>query len=577
MSGKENGMQNLPVVVQEYISLIIKKMRYRRKVRADVRAELINHFEDELRSIEDQAQKEKKAGELIVEFGDAKLLGVLMRRAKKRCRPLWRTAVVRTFQAIGIMFGLFIVYCVYISLGVPTIRIDYVNRINQMARPVADESLNAAALYDKAMALYIEEPKLEVNHTYDYMYFEHTIDGNETYVMKKDLLDVIRGKRWIDELEERELNALKSWINSNQHCIEFYKQGSLKPYCWWERSIKENESLFHLLLPELSKMKDISRMIECNIRIKAEHGDIDGAFEDIIHIYRAGEHFKGPRTLVEQLVGIAIQSLAVNSAFEIISRKEVSPKQLERFHSNFQKSLDNAIYTVDFQIERFFFMDLIQRCYTDDGRGSGRMSPIGLKRYASDWDVDLLSITEDDWTFGLQYIGMSVISPNREKLSNMVDKYYDSFDEYAKLTPWQGKDADFLMDIDEWSRFKRLRYWPITYFIPAIKRLGMLYHRTKVTADALVTVIALKRFEQANDVYPETLSELVQAGFLKDVPADPFSSGVLAYKKQGDSFVLYSLGENLKDDGGQVYRNEKGKVRLWDGRGGDAVFWPVQE
>ena len=37
----------LPTCVEEYINLIVKKMRYRRKVRRDVRKELTAHFEDE--------------------------------------------------------------------------------------------------------------------------------------------------------------------------------------------------------------------------------------------------------------------------------------------------------------------------------------------------------------------------------------------------------------------------------------------------------------------------------------------------------------------------------------------------
>jgi len=84
-------------------------MRYRRKVRRDVQAELAAHFEDELKDCENDEDKEQKAKQLITEFGDVKLLAVLLRRAKKRCRPLWRKALVRSLQVLGIIVLYFLI------------------------------------------------------------------------------------------------------------------------------------------------------------------------------------------------------------------------------------------------------------------------------------------------------------------------------------------------------------------------------------------------------------------------------------------------------------------------------------
>ena len=99
----------LPACAEEYIQLIVKKMRYRRKVRQEVQEELTAHFTDELKDCETDEDRQQKAKQLIAEFGDVKLLAVLLRRAKKRCRPLWRTAVVRSFQVFGIIVIYFII------------------------------------------------------------------------------------------------------------------------------------------------------------------------------------------------------------------------------------------------------------------------------------------------------------------------------------------------------------------------------------------------------------------------------------------------------------------------------------
>jgi hypothetical protein len=72
------------------------------------------------------------------------------------------------------------------------------------------------------------------------------------------------------------------------------------------------------------------------------------------------------------------------------------------------------------------------------------------------------------------------------------------------------------------------------------------------------------------------LNQLVTAGYLKQLPMDSFSDKPLVYKKTEDNFILYSVGPDFKDDGGEPGRDRKGRVRLWVGEG-DVVFWPQPE
>ena len=63
-------LQNLPECAKDFVKLIIKKMRYRKKIRADVMAELTAHFEDELRDCKNDEEKEQKAQQLIEDGAD---------------------------------------------------------------------------------------------------------------------------------------------------------------------------------------------------------------------------------------------------------------------------------------------------------------------------------------------------------------------------------------------------------------------------------------------------------------------------------------------------------------------------
>jgi len=112
--------------------------------------------------------------------------------------------------------------------------------------------------------------------------------------------------------------------------------------------------------------------------------------------------------------------------------------------------------------------------------------------------------------------------------------------------------------------------------MPAKDRVSEIAYRGKASYQATITVLALRRWRLEKNEYPANLDELVAAGYLKELPADPFSDKPLVYKKTGDDFTLYSVGCNFKDDGGESGKDSKGRPTKWRGNG-DTVFWPVPE
>ncbi len=75
---------------------------------------------------------------------------------------------------------------------------------------------------------------------------------------------------------------------------------------------------------------------------------------------------------------------------------------------------------------------------------------------------------------------------------------------------------------------------------------------TDTQSALLMTMLALRAYKLEHGSYPASLSALVPE-YLKAVPADPFAlSGPLRYKLQGATYLLYSVGPDGKDDGGQA-------------------------
>ena len=111
---------------------------------------------------------------------------------------------------------------------------------------------------------------------------------------------------------------------------------------------------------------------------------------------------------------------------------------------------------------------------------------------------------------------------------------------------------------------------------PNFDRILTLSHQNKADVQATLTIIATIYFKQVEGKYPDNLELLIEKGYLKELPIDPYSDKPLIYKKTEDGFILYSISEDFIDNGGKHKYSELNKPIPWPQDDGDAVFWPVE-
>jgi len=534
---KQRAFYRFPACTEEYIKQVLKKMRYRRKVRQDVQVELAAHFEDELKDCKTDEKREQKAKQLITEFGDVKLLAVLLRRAKKRCRPLWRKALVRSLQVLGIIVLYFLICSSPMLVGKPTISINYVDWLNELVQAGKDEQDNARPYYEKAFKLYVEMPQW---------------------------LSKSRAK-WPTDLNDVQLSSLPTWLEDNQAAFEAVRQGSRCVDYWSKYTSDEPELARGGLVADtmekvLPSYKSLARAMRWQILYKAYNGDIDTALSDSVALMKFGGHLQGHGLLIEQLVGIAIEALAHNAIFMLLDRIDVPADVLKSTQEELDKQFGSQEPVISMEAEKAFWYDQIQRTFTDDGQGSGRMLVRGLPYVAS-----------DDWKENLWRL-ISFNYPDRQEMVAKIDEYFGRFAEILAETPYDLRNEA----IDEQEGNEEVRIAPIMLKIttPAYRRVSQIAWRMKTGRQALLTVLAIMRYEREKGQYPADLNELVEAGYLKKLPIDPYSDGPLIYRRTNGGFLLYSFGMDFTDDGGKLGLGSRGTPRMWADNG-DWVFWPV--
>ncbi|MCS7263856.1 MAG: type II secretion system protein GspG [Armatimonadetes bacterium] len=85
--------------------------------------------------------------------------------------------------------------------------------------------------------------------------------------------------------------------------------------------------------------------------------------------------------------------------------------------------------------------------------------------------------------------------------------------------------------------------------LPELAWLFEIIAKTKAHQRLLQTALALSQYRHKRGSYPATLSELVP-NYLPYVPKDPFDGKTLRYRKEEQGFKLWSVGDDLTDDGG---------------------------
>jgi predicted nucleotidyltransferase len=556
---------DLPQVAIDYIDSVIKHMKYRRKVRADVREELTAHFIDALADCENDDERQKAAQKLIAEFGDAKLLGKLLRRAKKRCRPLWRTVVARTFQWIGILFLLLIVYIGWFFSGKPAITTDYLGIMNRQVRPVADDSQNAWPLYEQAVQCYIEPKEIDQDTAAD--------DPDGPGGMDEHQAQFDRSPRPLKTLSQQELKILNQWLSDNHQALDFVRQGNQKPYYWQEYKIHGGGYgdcvEFEPMLYNFVNYRHLTYLLSWQGLLNAERGEFKKSFGGILDAYSFGSHLRGQNTTsIDQFLAISMEGMSTNTLRIVLAEygEQIDAPLLDQVRKRFATMIENEDFTTDFNAAKLLLHAEIQQSFTQPRIGK---SHLYIQRFEEGWPLEPDNFDEAKIIFHMLFT-----HPGRSETLKSVNDFYEVAEKIATATPATQQKEEFFFDECLAEYEEKNIFLHFFYPAPAVEQVVRISYRARIDREATLAVLAILHYQKQHGELPENLDMLVGKGLLKEVPIDPFSDEPLVYRKTDDGFTLYSVGYNFTDDGGVPGTNSIGKPRRW-GVNGDAVFWPV--
>jgi hypothetical protein len=382
----------------------------------------------------------------------------------------------------------------------------------------------------------------------------------ELYVAPDEEMKKLLPETPWSELSPEQRTAFSEWVDQNEEAWAHFAEASKKAYCYREYDVGDEEShpmLIAIVLPHLNEMRDLSKLGVSLSRKHLEDGNITQAVDACLAVIRCGWHWQGSGTLIEQLVGWANERIGYDQMAVILDSAELSAAQISDIDQQLAGIASKGYREVAVEFERITFLDIVQHSFTKGGPGGGHIIP---KAYQM--------LDDGDEPFG--YMGGGLIHAGRDRTVAAGNRVYGQMEKMVKLSPYQRNTSDVESTEDVLKTFNKYRYALLWVFVPALERISDIRYQSKSTHEATLTLLGIKRWQKDKGSPPESLEQLKEAGYLKTLPDDPYSDGALRYIKKDNDFVLYSIGQDFKDNKGKQDPDYR-----WGKPERDRVFWPL--
>ena len=337
-------------------------------------------------------------------------------------------------------------------------------------------------------------------------------------------------------------SALAAFMQRNREALQFFAQGEQYEQSRYPIDLTKGSDT---LLPHLMGIKRGMQLSEMAAILDAENNDEKQAADDVLMTLALARSLKAEPFLISQLVRVAGVSLAVDALNQVVNRTTLPPESLSELSQafravedcdargeGFNRSLIGEKVMVMAAFTKASIQELAALAAQDTTEEQRRQMVQLLKQPGG------LKVEQDylETTFQQLLAARKEAFPERLKNAAVVQQRATETTNGALLLN------------NSW----------LTGYAGIISREARCLANVRLALAA----VTLEQFRAAHvNRYPAGLSEL-SPNYLNTTLMDPFDGQPLRYRKQNDGYVLYSIGPDLKNNGGNQM----------NGKGRDLVF-----
>jgi hypothetical protein len=303
--------------------------------------------------------------------------------------------------------------------------------------------------------------------------------------------------------------------------------------------------LISTMMPHVQKARVVGFALTFDAYLRALDGDGDGALRSCRASLNTGRALGDEPAPISQFIRASGSRRAARAAERVLALGEASPKALEEMQRALAGEAEEPLQLTTARAQRVFFYHSLA------AMSSGKVSRanFGLR-------TSVLGQRGDDFIDGTRARACQAAYLH----------YHNELVEIARLPVEKQQD-----------RLKALTPPPqrLPMLLDALARDSedpsavRAFHRAKAELRCAAAALAAERYRLAKGRWPERLEDLVP-DYLPAVPADPFDGRPLRLRRTDDGLMVYSIGPDGEDNGGNLDRkNERTPgsdlgFQLWD-------------
>ena len=528
----------LPEAADRIVVQVVNRTWLSRAEKVAVADELIAHFADALAT-------GAGADDVARSFGDPSRAAKLIGRAKRRGRPFASRAlhVVKWMSVCLLVF--YAALAVQLFVGRATPKVDYIAQLNTAALQTPEDQ-RAWPIYRRAiLAMRNPTPNSPLEYWPNVLNYNH--DGRHWPDMKAWL------RRHADDLELVRAASEKpffGYILGRNGSINDPEMASASDKSSTEPHVRDNAlSLFMLRYQDYAR--PMARTLGDDMKLAAEDHDAARAERNVNAMLSLADQLHGQGNFVSgDLVSIGIRSMAISLVGDLLRDEPALWEDARWVRLAHRLSVtQTASDILSFESERLFVPDFLQRIYTDDGHGDGRLTFAGVLELGQGWGNICAYYSK---LIRIISPALMAASGSRKEILREYDAVIDRAEAGLHAPLRISGVIDFNRRAWSASALSSAKYAPLSRIAPHISRAAVVAERYLGQRDGIVTGIALELYRRRHASYPATLQTLTP-DLLPAVPADRITGDPVRYRIVDNIPLVYSVGSDRHDDGGLIF------------------------
>lgn len=363
---------------------------------------------------------------------------------------------------------------------------------------------------------------------------------------------------WRDALkgDSEALNSpeLRKWLSSNENAIADFRMAAMQPNPGLRYKYGSEPPMIGMVLPQLSNLRLLARAAVLQGNVLAEVGQHDEAASVYLDAATVGSQIGRGATLIESLVGVAVQQMAYEAMLRQAAQAPVGYDPDLVAAGMAETALELRPFPELVQSEQAMVLDALQYIFEYDAdeeiyRANPDRVSLLIDESGSGADTDPAEAAEEFTRLGF------------ENMVGEIREYYKTMTAIAQLSYPDARtymnELERVTTRDDFNPLMRM-------LLPSFEGYAQVRARSESTRNGTELALNLLAYRKEHGELPESLHVFSDESYV----IDPLTNQRFVYRRDGENFTLYSLGLDNEDDGG--VHNPKAEEE-------DYVIWPPQE